>query len=95
MAERPGTIVLSSLVAHTAWHWMADRAGRLRQFSFEWPTLDAAWLAGLTRWLLLAAVAAGLAWLVFGVLLRAGERAGGVHDDAESAGRSEAAGGSR
>ncbi|MEO8719092.1 MAG: HupE/UreJ family protein [Burkholderiales bacterium] len=24
--ERLGTIVLSALVAHVAWHWMADRA---------------------------------------------------------------------
>jgi hypothetical protein len=35
VAERMGTIILSALVAHTAWHWMLDRADRLRQFHFQ------------------------------------------------------------
>src|SRR5262249_4751996 len=30
--ERTATIVLSAIVAHTAWHWMIDRWDRLRQF---------------------------------------------------------------
>src|SRR5215831_10298396 len=29
VAERMGTIILSAIVAHTAWHWMADRASVL------------------------------------------------------------------
>src|SRR5260370_32821268 len=37
--ERIGTIVLSALVAHTAWHWMLERGDRLSQF--PWPALDA------------------------------------------------------
>lgn len=32
VAERMGTIILSALVAHTAWHWMLDRAATLRQY---------------------------------------------------------------
>ena len=28
--ERLGTIILSALVAHTAWHWMTERFGALR-----------------------------------------------------------------
>src|SRR4029079_15347659 len=32
VAERMGTIILSALVAHTGWHWMIERADRLRQF---------------------------------------------------------------
>ena len=28
VAERMGTIILSALVAHTAWHWMIERCGR-------------------------------------------------------------------
>src|SRR5205807_9349302 len=42
VAERMGTIILSALVAHTAWHWMTDRAGVLRQYHFSWPAFDAA-----------------------------------------------------
>jgi HupE/UreJ protein len=72
--ERTGTIILSALVAHTGWHWMIERWDRLRQFRFPWPVLSAALLADATRWLLLAAVAAGLAWLLFGVLLPAAAR---------------------
>jgi len=66
--ERTGTIVLSALVAHTGWHWMADRWERLRQFPFSWPALDAARLASATRWLMLAIAAAGLFWLWRAVL---------------------------
>jgi hypothetical protein len=49
VTERMGTIILSALVAHTAWHWMLDRYGVLRQFEFQWPAFDAALLAGAMR----------------------------------------------
>ena len=68
VAERMGTIILSALVAHTAWHWMTERWELLRKFRFEWPAIDAAFLAGALRWMMLLVVAAGLYWLVFGVL---------------------------
>jgi hypothetical protein len=73
--ERSGTIVLSALVAHTGWHWMAERWERLRQFRFAAPALDAAPLAAATRWLILAVIAAGLAWLGWRAR-RSGERRG-------------------
>jgi len=66
--ERMGTIILSALVAHTGWHWMIDRADRLRQFSFTWPTITAAFLAAALRWLMLIVMAAGVAWVLFGVI---------------------------
>jgi hypothetical protein len=69
VAERMGTIILSALVAHTAWHWMMERADRLSRYRFEWPELTAALLAGAMRWLMLVAIIAGLAWFV-GALLR-------------------------
>ena len=58
LAERAGTIVLSALVAHTGWHWMAERWGILRRYKFEWPpvAIIAGWL-GWTLALLLAAAA--------------------------------------
>jgi HupE / UreJ protein len=64
VAERVGTILLSALVAHTGWHWMIDRGDRLRQFEFVWPVLDAALLATVLRWVMVAVVLAGLFWLV-------------------------------
>jgi hypothetical protein len=66
--ERLGTIILSTLVAHTSWHWLTERAEVLRRFRFAWPALDLAFLASAMRWMMLLVVAAGLYWLVFGVI---------------------------
>jgi len=68
VAERLGTIILSVLVGHTAWHWMTERADRLSQF--PWPVLDASQLAAAIRWLMLLLVFAGLAWVIRGVFHR-------------------------
>ncbi len=68
--ERIGTIVLSALVAHTGWHWMTERGGRLAQYQFEWPALDVVFLDLLLRWSILAVGLAGVAWLIFGVLAK-------------------------
>ena len=64
VAERVGTIILSAIVAHTAWHWMLDRGSVLRQFRFGWPALDATLLALVLRWLVLFTILGGLVWLV-------------------------------
>jgi hypothetical protein len=72
--ERLGTIILSGLVAHTAWHWMTDRYGVLRQYRFEWPAIDAFFWVSVMRWAMLAVAAAGLYWLVFGILKPSAKR---------------------
>jgi hypothetical protein len=68
--ERIGTVVLSALVAHTGWHWMTERGGRLAQYQFEWPAFDFAFLDLLLRWAMLAVGLTGVAWLIFGVLAK-------------------------
>jgi hypothetical protein len=68
-AERMGTILLSALVAHTAWHWMLERGARLSLYQFQWPVLNAAFFAFTLRWIMVIVIAAGLVWLIFGVLL--------------------------
>jgi hypothetical protein len=68
VAERIGSIILSAFVAHTAWHWMTERANVLRQYRFEWPAVNIALLAIATRWLMLLVILAGLIWLSWGVL---------------------------
>ena len=68
VAERMGTIILSAIVAHTAWHWMTDRYQAFRQYQFQWPALEAAPLAKDLRLLMLIVVAAGIVWIVFGLL---------------------------
>jgi hypothetical protein len=67
VAERVGTIILSALIAHTAWHWMAERWGELRQYQLTWPTLDAAFLAGAMRGLMLVLIVVGVVWVLYGL----------------------------
>jgi hypothetical protein len=64
VAERMGTIILSALVAHTAWHWLIERGERLTQYTFAWPELTPAFLAGTMRWLMLAMIVAGVVWAI-------------------------------
>jgi len=64
VAERMGTIILSALVAHTAWHWMVERWSVLRQFPFSFPVLNAAFWAVAMRWAMVLVALAGLVWLV-------------------------------
>lgn len=70
VAERMGTIIASAIVAHTAWHWMLDRADRLRQFRFVWPALTATLLLSVVHWLTIFTIVAALGWLIFGVFGR-------------------------
>jgi hypothetical protein len=64
VAERMGTIILSALVAHTAWHWMIERGERLMQVPFAWPELTPAFLASAMRWMMAALAAAAVVWFV-------------------------------
>jgi hypothetical protein len=65
VAERIGTIILSALVAHTAWHWMTERWGVLSQYNIQLPAFDAALWAGALRWLMILVIAAGFFWLIW------------------------------
>jgi hypothetical protein len=59
--ERAGTIILSALIAHVAWHWMADRWSALREFPL--PQLDASLLTMGVRLLLVITAAAAVVWV--------------------------------
>jgi hypothetical protein len=62
VAERIGTILISALVAHTAWHWATERGAIL--LGFRWPEWSLADLAALLRLLMVIVAAAGLVWLL-------------------------------
>jgi hypothetical protein len=62
VAERIGTIILSVLVGHTAWHWMIERFATLQMF--PWPEVTAAELASALRWLMVLVALSAAAWLV-------------------------------
>ena len=75
VAERMGTIILSAIVAHTAWHWMIARFDVLRQF--PWPTITAAGLASVLGWLIVVVAIAAAAWLLFLVTQRSAKPTAG------------------
>ena len=60
--DRAGTIILSALVAHTAWHWTAERWERLRQF--EWPVPTVLTLAWAVRALMVVVLLVGVGWII-------------------------------
>ena len=62
--ERIGTIVLSVIVAHTAWHWLLERGETLRAYQFRWPALDAAFAVSAMRAAIVMIIAAGAMWLL-------------------------------
>lgn len=66
--ERMGTIILSAFVAHTAWHWMLERADAMRKFPFQWPGMTPEFISSALRWAMAIVALAGAVWLVDGVL---------------------------
>lgn len=66
--ERKGVIVVSALVAHSAWHWMTDRAVALGRYDVTWSSV--AW-----RWMPMVVPVFVATWLV----IRAVQRRGGKH----------------
>ncbi|MGD0964315.1 MAG: HupE/UreJ family protein [Candidatus Acidiferrales bacterium] len=66
--ERMGTIILSAIVAHTAWHWMIDRGEILSRYQLKWPAFNAAWWASAMHALMLILVSGGLGWLTLNLI---------------------------
>jgi len=60
--ERMGVIILSALIAHTAWHWMDSRWQELRQYPIDLPALDIVFLASAMRWLMVILILSGIVW---------------------------------
>jgi len=70
VAERVGIILLSALIAHTAWHWMAERWAEFSEYPLQWPVLDALFLLGAIRMAMALLVVGGIAWLLSGLFGR-------------------------
>ena len=64
LAGRMGVILLSAIVAHTAWHWMIDRWNVLWQT--PWPQVTAEGIMIFARWVVAALLAIGLGRLIAG-----------------------------
>jgi hypothetical protein len=78
--ERIGTIILSALVAHTAWHWMTERGAELAQY--PWPVIDAVALSTVLWWAMAAIAVAATLWLFSGLVRRLQAPRGGEGDPA-------------
>lgn len=70
VAERVGVIVISAIVAHSAWHWMSDRYSALRQYDVAGSLLQATTLAGVLRVALLLIIVIGAIWALSGAVSR-------------------------
>ena len=64
VAERMGVIILSALVAHSAWHWMAERWTTLMAYEISLPVINRAFYVSLTQWGILLIVAIATLWLM-------------------------------
>jgi hypothetical protein len=62
LAERIGVILLSALIAHTAWHWMIDRGGTL--MDYDWTAPGPEFYLAAVRWLMAAVAVMAIVWLV-------------------------------
>ena len=58
---RIGILIVSALVAHTAWHWMTERGAPL--LGYDWSATDPADLATLLRWMMLVVIVASVVWV--------------------------------
>jgi len=58
LVGRLGTIILSAIVAHTAWHWMSERWDALTKVPWPSPDWDAVVMAA--RWIALLLIAGGV-----------------------------------
>jgi hypothetical protein len=70
VAERMGVILLSALVAHTAWHWTADRWGTLRAYPLQLPAFNIVLLLSAMRWLTAILILIGILWGMYAIFGR-------------------------
>jgi hypothetical protein len=69
-SEKIGTIVLSAIAAHSAWHWFTERGSDLLAYEWQWPVFDAAFFAAAMRWAMLILGSVGVLWLLNEVFKR-------------------------
>jgi len=88
VAERVGAIILSVVVAHVSWHWMAERFAIFSQYQIPWPALSLGLVLSVLGWLVVAAIVAGLGWLAFGLLWNPAANGAASEATGEAAGTS-------
>ena len=64
VAERMGVIIMSALVAHSAWHWMAERWTTLMAYEIGAPVINREFWMSITQWGILLMVAIAVLWVM-------------------------------
>jgi hypothetical protein len=70
VGERVGIILLSALLAHSAWHWMLERGEQFNQFNLQVPLFDGIFFAGLMRWSMMLIVIGIALWGMYELFRR-------------------------
>ena len=65
VAERMGVIVLSALVAHSAWHWMTERWSQFAAYELSFPVLNTQFYVALMQWGMLLIFASAVLWIMY------------------------------
>ncbi len=68
--ERIGIILLSALIAHSAWHWMLDRGNQLSEYQFQMPIFDGFFFASLMQWAMMLIIIGGVLWVMYEIFRR-------------------------
>ena len=63
--ERIGTILLSALLAHSAWHWMLERGTTLGLYQIQMPVIDSLFWAALMRWGMMLIIIIAALWAMY------------------------------
>jgi hypothetical protein len=63
--ERIGSILISALIAHSAWHWMIERGDTFNQYPLQMPIFDDVFFAGAMRWGMMLIIIGAALWLMY------------------------------
>ena len=68
--ERAGVLLLSALVAHSAWHWMLERGENFSAFQIQMPIFDNVFWAAAMRWGMMLVVTMFAVWAMYELFKR-------------------------
>lgn len=68
--KRLGIIILSAVIAHTAWHWMLDRGSQLNAYDYSLPVFDTQFFASSMRFSMMLIIIAFAWWGLFELFKR-------------------------
>lgn len=68
--ERIGSILISALIAHSAWHWMIERGETFNQYPLQMPIFDGVFFASAMRWGMMFIVIGAALWAMYEVFRR-------------------------